>query len=240
VNARAASFMLVMAGGLLIGHAWTFHLVDARGWSFVGLGREGLAGKRVLTGATLGALAIGIPSVVLLFMGWLRITEGEAGSPLGTTIEAVSVLVPAALWEELFVRGYAFSLLRERWGALAAILVTSLVFGVTHLLNAEVTFQAVLVVMLGGVFLGLIRESLRSLYAAWAAHLTWNLTLVVALHASVSGLAMRAPGYRVIDAGPDWATGGTWGPEGGWFAAVSLGLAIWYVYRRSQRTEPDA
>jgi hypothetical protein len=56
----------------------------------------------------------------------------------------------------------------------------------------------------------------------------------------VSGLAMEAPRYRLVDAGPDWATGGAWGPEGGWFAAVSLAIAISYVYRKSHRTEPDA
>lgn len=240
VEARAASFMVVMAGGLLIGHAWTFHMVDPRGWSFVGLGREALAPTSLWTGTALGALVIGVPSAILLFMGWLRIDPGDTTSPLGTTLRALAVLVPAALWEELFVRGYAFSLLRERWGALVTILVTSVVFGATHLLNADVTLQAVVVVTLGGVFLGLIRDSLRSLYAAWAAHLAWNAMLVVVLHTSVSGLAMEAPRYRVVDAGPDWATGGAWGPEGGWFAAVSLGLAIWYVYRRSRRVETDA
>ena len=232
--------MLVMAGGLLIGHAWTFHLVDLRGWSFVGLGREALSAKTMATGAALGALAIGLPCAALLAMGWLRLAPGDATSPLGMAVAALAMLVPAALWEELFVRGYAFSLLRERWGALAAILATSVVFGATHLINADVTVQAVLVVTLGGVFLGLIRDSLRSLYAAWAAHLAWNVVLVVVLHASVSGLEMDAPGYRVVDAGPDWATGGAWGPEGGWFAAASLAVAIWYVYRRSHRPEPDA
>jgi membrane protease YdiL (CAAX protease family) len=240
VEARPASFMLVMAGGLLIGHAWTFHLVDHRGWSFVGLGREALAPRSILTGAALGALAIALPCLMLLGMGWLQIVPGDTTSTLGTAVAALALLVPAALWEELFVRGYAFSLLRERWGALAAIVVTSVVFGATHLINADVTVQAVLVVALGGVFLGLIRDTFRSLYAAWAAHLAWNVTLVTVLHASVSGLAMEAPRYRIVDAGPDWATGGAWGPEGGWFAAVSLAIAIAYVYRKSHRTEPDA
>ena len=141
--ARDASFMLVMAGGLLIGHAWTFHLVDPRGWSFVGLGPEGLRARPVLVGAALGALVIGLPSVLLLAMGWLRVVPGDSSSLAGTTVAALAMLAPAALWEELFVRGYAFSLLRERWGALAAILGTSVVFGVTHLLNADVTVQAI-------------------------------------------------------------------------------------------------
>ena len=240
MDARDASFMLVMAGGLLIGHAWTFHLVDSRGWAFVGLDRGALTPKSLVTGTVLGALVIGIPSAILMALGWLRLIPGDTTPALGTAVAALAMLLPAALWEELFVRGYAFSLLRERWGDWAAIGSTSVVFGVTHVINADVTVQAVLVVMLGGVLLGLIRTTMRSLYAAWAAHLAWNVMLVVILHASVSGLAMEAPGYRMVDAGPDWATGGAWGPEGGWFAAVSLVIAIWYVNRRFPRVEPDA
>ena len=241
VSGRDASFMIVMAGGLLIGHAWTFHLVDSRGWPFVGLGRDAWAPKPIAMAGGLGALVILLPAVALILLGWLRIVPGDATSPLGTTLAALAMLVPAALWEELFVRGYAFSLLRERWGALAAILATSLVFGLTHLLNADVSVQAILVVALGGIFLGLLREWFQSLYAAWAAHLAWNVALVIVLHANVSGLAMEAPRYRVVDAGPDWATGGPWGPEGGFFAAGSLALVIWYIYRRlPARRQPDA
>ena len=45
---------------------------------------------------------------------------------------------------------------------------------------------------------------------------------------------------RLVDAGPDWATGGTWGPEGGYFALAGLVAMTWYVYWRStRRPEPD-
>ena len=52
-------------------------------------------------------------------------------------------------------------------------------------------------------------------YAAWAAHFAWNWTMAVVFHVAVSGLPLESPGYRYVDAGPDWATGGSWGPEGG-------------------------
>lgn len=233
--------MLVMFGGLVIGHAWTLHLVEPRGWSVAGLGRNAWRLAPVARGGALGALAIGVPAAVLLAVGWLRVEPAGPGSSLGAAAVAVGVLAPAAAWEELFVRGYAFGLLRERWGAWAAIVATSSVFGAMHLLNAGATALSVTVVMLGGVFLGLIRERTGSLVAAWAAHLTWNLVLVVALHARVSGLAMPAPDYRIVDSGPDWATGGAWGPEGGLGAALGLLVAISYVNRRwSRRAEPES
>jgi hypothetical protein len=49
---------------------------------------------------------------------------------------------------------------------------------------------------------------------------------------------MTAPNYRIVDAGPDWLTGGPWGPEGG--AAAMLGMAVAFIYlqRRPRREEP--
>lgn len=240
VGAREASFMIVMAGGMLIGHAWTFHLVDRRGWRFVGLGRASWRSGVVALSAVLGVLAIAVPCLLLLALGWLTVVPAEPGSSLGAGLVALAVLIPAALWEELLVRGYAFSLVRERWGPLPAIAITSQVFALMHLLNQGVTARVFVIVALAGVFLGVLREATRSLHASWAAHLAWNAVLVVLLHAPVSGIVMAAPDYRLIDAGPDWATGGTWGPEGAWLAAGGLMAVTWFVYWRAlRRTEPD-
>ena len=235
VGARELSFVLVMTGGLLIGHAWTFQLVDRRGWSFVGLGRDAWRPGRIAWGALVGSLAIALPVAVLLALGWLDFVPAAEGSSLGSAVGSLIILIPAAFWEELFVRGYGFSVIRERLGPLAAIVITSQVFGWMHYLNQGASIRAVVVVCLAGLFLGLIREATRSLYTAWAAHLAWNVVLVVFLHATVSGIAMASPDFRLIDSGPDWATGGAWGPEGGYFAAAGITAAIWYVYRRSTR-----
>ena len=236
---RELGFVLVMTGGLLIGHAWTFHLVDPRGWDFVGLGRAGWRTHSIVVSAIAGALAIAIPVAILLVPGWLAFVPADAGSSLGAAEASLAVLIPAALWEELFVRGYAYAVVRERMGPLAAIGITSAVFGVMHYLNQGASVQAVLIVCLAGLFLGAVRESTRSLYAAWAAHLAWNVVLVVFLHATVSGITMPSPDYRMVDSGPDWATGGAWGPEGGVFAAAGLALATWYVIRRQARRRAE-
>jgi membrane protease YdiL (CAAX protease family) len=241
VGAREASFMLVMAGGILIGHLWTFRVVDQRGWTFVALGQDALQPSLLVQGATLGALAIAAPAAVLLALGWLRLEPTAPGSSLGAALASLGVLIPASLWEELFVRGYAFQAVRERWGATGAIVTTSLLFGALHFFNEGSTPGAVAVVTLAGVFLGVVLVRTQSLYAAWAAHLAWNVVLVAVMHATVSGLVMDAPDYRIVDSGPDWATGGDWGPEGGIFAAAGLAVATLILFRRpSRRAEPDA
>ena len=241
VGARELAFVLVMAGGLLIGHAWTFHLVDPRGWTFVGLGRSSLNRAWILECALIGAVAIAVPIGILLILNWLEVVPSEAGSSLGAAVTTLAVLIPAALWEELFVRGYAYAVVRERLGPFVAIAVTSLVFGLMHYLNQGASIQAMVIVCLAGIFLGVMREVTRSLYTTWAAHLAWNAVLVVVLHATVSGLTMDNPDYRLIDAGPDWATGGAWGPEGGFFAAAGLLAALGYFrWRPSGRRREGA
>ncbi len=239
VGARELSFVLVMTGGLLIGHIWTFRLVDPRGWSFVGLGRSAWKPGAIATCAVIAMLAIALPVAALIALDWMEFAPSEPGSSLGAALATMSILIPAAFWEELFVRGYAFATIRERAGPVAAIVLTSQVFGLMHWLNQGATLRAVLVVCLAGLFLGVIREATRSLYVAWAAHLAWNTVLVVFLHAAVSGQAMSSPDYRLIDNGPDWATGGAWGPEGGYFAAAGLAAAVAYVYWRSVRRRPS-
>jgi membrane protease YdiL (CAAX protease family) len=163
--------------------------------------------------------------VVLIAAGWLTIVPGVAGSAASTTVRLLTFLVPAALAEELMVRGYLLTALVDGFGRTAAVIATSALFGLLHFANPGATPWSLLVVALAGVWLGVVRLTTDSLYAAWAAHLAWNFVLAGALHAAVSGQDMALVGWRTIDTGPDWATGGAWGPEGGVAAATGLALA---------------
>ena len=223
------AYVWTLAGGLLIGHAWTFRLVEPRSWSYVGLGRDALRPRAIALGLLLGTLGIGVPSVALLAVHWLRLEPAPAGNSVTDALQTLAILAPAALGEELMLRGYFFAVLREAWGAGRALVVTSILFGLIHLQNAGANAQSV---ALAGIFLGAVLVTTGSLYAAWAAHLSWNFVQAAVLHAAVSGIGLAAPNYRVVDSGPDWATGGAWGPEGGLFAGVGMAMALFFLYRR--------
>jgi hypothetical protein len=51
-------------------------------------------------------------------------------------------------------------------------------------------------------------------------------------HVAVSGTGFPTPDYRVVDAGPDWVTGGPWGPEGGVAAAAGMLAAVFLLLGR--------
>jgi hypothetical protein len=135
----------------------------------------------------------------------------------------------------LIARGYLFAVARKAGGPIVALATTSIFVGLLHIANPGATAMSVTLVTLAGVFLGAVLIATNSLYAAWLAHFAWNFAMAVVFHVPVSGLPMETPAYRFVDAGPDWATGGAWGPEGGIPAAVSMVVAIALLRYRATR-----
>ena len=204
---------------------------ERRDFSMVLLGRSSFRTRALTFGAVAGALTIGVPSLLLWGAGWMVFAESPTGSLYRAAFIATLFLLPAAFVEELLDRGYPFAVIREAAGPYAAVLVTSAVFGLLHAMNPGANAQSITVVALSGVFLGLLLLATRSLYAVWMAHFAWNWVMAALLHTPVSGLNLPTPDYRLIDDGPDWATGGTWGPESGVPAALAMLLMVGFLVR---------
>lgn len=204
-------------------------------WSAVALDRAAASPPLVLKGAALGAFAIGLPSLALLGFQQLQIEPSIPGSWWSAAGHSTAILLPAAFFEELFFRGYAFSVLKRSAGWKPALIVTSVAFGFVHAWNPGADAESLLAVIVAGFFLGVILLTTQSLYAAGAAHFAWNWVMAVALHIEVSGLSSANPDYRTVETGPDWLTGGTWGPEGGVAAVAAMFVGIFYLYGRHLR-----
>jgi membrane protease YdiL (CAAX protease family) len=224
---------------LLGAHAFVLRFVEHRGWDFVWMDRTAARPRPIALGVLIGSLAIGIPSAILLAIGWLDITDAPGAWQTGA-LGVAMMLLPAALTEELMIRGYPLAVLREALGWEGAIALTSIVFGLLHAFNPNVAVSAIILVTIAGVFLGAVVYQMRSLWAATAAHLAWNLTLALVLHAALSGQEMPVGDYRVVDGGPDWATGGAWGPEGGAGAMAGMLVAAALLFRRGRRVQGEA
>ncbi len=207
---------------VLVATRYASFTVDKQGWDLVGLGATAWKPSLVAMGAASGALAIAVPTALLIVLGDLTFVPAGAGDEVRTLLISVAVLAPAALTEELLLRGYPFAVLSGTWGWPVATAVTSIVFGLLHLGNPGVTPMAIANVIAAGVFLAGVRIVTGSLAAAWAAHFAWNWTMSAGFHTAVSGLPFGTPGYRLVDTGPDWLSGGAWGPEGGVVAAVGM------------------
>ncbi|MDQ6736072.1 MAG: CPBP family intramembrane metalloprotease [Gemmatimonadota bacterium] len=206
--------------------------VDGLDWSFVLLGRESATPRALSGGFLIGMLAIGLPSAVLLLANELRAVPAPAGNWLMSAARTALLLLPAAAAEEFLMRGYIFSVLRETIGWKTTLIVTSVVFGLLHFRNPGADPENIIVVIIAGFFLGTIVLATGSLYAAWMAHFAWNWTMAAGLHTSVSGLGVSTPNYHIVDNGPAWLTGGSWGPEGGLAAALGMFAFLFYLHAR--------
>lgn len=223
--------------GLLVATGVCVRFVDKRPWRTVWLGRDAARPGAWVEGWLLGALAIGVPCLVLVAGGALRFAPAHAGSWWRAAIRVSWFLLPAALLEELLTRGYLFAVLREAAGWRPALAITSLVFGLLHVPNHGATVESITMVTLAGVFLGAVILATGSVYAAWMAHFGWNWVMAVPLHSPVSGFPLATPNYQLLDAGPRWLTGGAWGPEGGLAAAAGMMAGLTYLYARRSRRE---
>lgn len=225
---------LAMVGALLIAHAVMLHF-DRRSFAYVGLQRAASSPRLMTLGFGLGAAPIGLASLLLIGVGWLAVVPSAPGSWAMAAVRVSLALLPAAFYEELMSRGYVFGALREWLGAPVAIGVTSVGFGLLHLYNPGATALSITTVILAGVFLAAVLVVTGSLYAAWMAHWAWNWVMAVPLHVAVSGLPLARPDYQTVDAGPDWATGGRWGPEGGASAAGAMIVGLVFLYMQRFR-----
>ena len=224
--------------GAMLATAVMLKWVEGKGWNYVGLDRTAAQPEVLATGTVYGLAAIAIPSLFLLLIGELRWEASTPGSSIAAAGISFANLLPAALGEELLLRGYIFAVLLEAVGWRLTLISTSIVFGLLHVANPGADAQSIAIVMLAGFFLGSVFLATRSLWATTLAHFIWNWFMAAGLHAPVSGIEVSTPDYRVIDAGPDWLTGGAWGPEGGLAAAAGMfGVMIYLHARRLRRME---
>lgn len=207
--------------------------LDARDLRWRGAGP---AGRGFTAGLGLGGAAAAAALLLGVTAGahWTD-DAGTLAQYAGQVGLTVAVLAPAALAEEVVFRGVPLVLLAGALGRPAAAALTSIVFGVAHLSNPNVTLLAIANITLAGVFLAAAFYAPGGMWTAWGAHLGWN-GMLAALDAPVSGLPFLIPLLDYDPDGPAWLTGGSFGPEGGLFATLALALAIAVTARWARET----
>jgi len=194
------------------------------------------AGRGFAWGLLLGALPAMLALLLSLVLGDARFLR-DAGGPLGYLGQiglTGLLLAPAALLEELIFRGVGQVMLARTFGRVPAIIALSVIFALAHILNPNPTALGLVNIALAGVFLGIAFYAPGGIWTAWGAHLGWNATLA-ALDAPVSGLPFRIPWIDYQPGGPAWLTGGSFGPEGGLLATVTIALATGAAWHWSRK-----
>ena len=180
--------------------------------SLAGAGREwaigGLIGVALYTGCVL----------LLMLFGMYRI---EGLNPLSYMMPAAAMAVKASVFEELLFRGVLFRSVEDMAGSWIAIIVSSLVFGLIHLLNPDATVAgAVYIAIEAGLLLAAAYLVTRRLWMAIGFHMVWNYVQSAVFSGIVSG-GVSLPGlFQAKIEGPTFYTGGSFGMEQSVFALV--------------------
>lgn len=179
-----------------------------------------------LRSAALGFLIGGAASALAMALAvpfgatWSR----DGGSLLawfGTAAGWLGVLLPAAFWEELALRGVPLVLLAGAIGKVPASVLTAVAFGALHANNPGATTLGVINTGVAGLFLAAAFWAPGGIWTATGAHLGWN-AVIATLDAPVSGIPFAMPFIDYHTAGPGWLTGGGFGPEGGLLATLTI------------------
>lgn len=193
-------------------------------------------------------LALGIGAIVagtaLLAAGGLVRYTGEPGSVggwLGAVASHFGILAVAAYAEEALFRGYAYQALVRGIGAVPATVLASGGFAIAHAQNPNVDALALVNIFAAGVVLSVAYLRTLSLWFATAVHLGWNWGMASLLDLPVSGLTMfDTPLYEPIVRGPDWLSGGAFGPEAGLVGTAAFaGLLLAMIRMRRVAPAPE-
>jgi len=89
--------------------------------------------------------------------------------------------------EEIGFRGIIFNILKDHYGNIFAILITSIIFTFFHLNNPYINLIAIINIFCGGLLFGFIVDRTGSIWNSILVHFLWNIITSLFLGSKVSG-----------------------------------------------------
>ena len=153
-------------------------------------------------------------------------------------MSVITISIMPAFMEELLFRGILFRWLEEFGGSWAALIVTSALFGLAHIMNPNATwFTSFAIAVEAGVLLGAAYMLTRSLWMPMGLHAAWNFTQGFIFDVPVSGIDQQGLVEAKLS-GPVLLSGGTFGLEASIIAlAIATGAGVWLMALATRRGE---
>ena len=235
--------IVLLSSSTLVG--WACALVFERlrfrslGW---GLQRSWL--KNVALGSLIGAASMLLAAGIAGATGGIRFSfnPSPATAIAKTVVVTLIVFVVAGAAEEALFRGYPLQTFTRAKLAWVGLVITSVAFGMAHLGNPNASKGLPFInTVIAGAWLAVGYLRTRSLWLPVGLHWSWNWTQAALLGIPVSGNERIAPAplLHVMNAGPDWLTGGAYGIEGGAACTAALIFSTIVVWRTKLVSTPE-
>lgn len=238
-----------LAAGAVISTILAAKGLDYRSWSTYGIIFDKDSLQNIIVAFFLAGGVMGIIFIIEYLFGWLTITG--FGWQLNSESYAWSFagyfffMVVVGFYEELVFRGYQIvnaseglnlpDLSREN-AVIGAVALSSLVFGLGHAFNPNAGIISTLNIIFAGVMLAFPFIITGRLSWSIGLHIGWNFFQGGVFGFPVSGLPGRASVLQVTQLGPDWLTGGTFGPEAGVMGLLGMVIIIGGIVVYLQRS----
>jgi membrane protease YdiL (CAAX protease family) len=231
-------WLTLLFGGLtavlaVVGYRWVVRKTEHRPVTELAGPGAGLAlGRGTLIGLALFGLVIA--NIALLgdydVRGWGSF-PGAAG--------LLGFMAAAAVTEELLFRGILFRVIEKWTGTWLALVLTGLLFGLSHLFNPHASlWGAIAIAIEAGGLLTAAYVATRKLWVPIGVHFGWNFAAAGIFGTEVSGNGTPQGLLDAVTSGPSIITGGDFGPEGSLYSVLFCVLAtsgfLWLAHRRGR------
>ncbi|MFB6551185.1 lysostaphin resistance A-like protein [Streptomyces sp. NPDC056405] len=222
---------LTSAALAVLVYAWVVRRTEHR--AALDVAREGAVAKTGW-GMLIGVGMFGAVILNLFTAGYYEV-DG-LGSPTGA-VGLVGFMAGAAVAEEVVYRGVLFRIIEEHTGTYIALVLTGVVFGLSHLLNENATlWGAIAIAIEAGFMLAAAYAATRTLWLPIGLHFGWNFAAAGIFSTEVSGNGANQGLLDTATSGPTLLTGGEFGPEGSVYAvgfgALLTIVFLWLAHRR--------
>jgi membrane protease YdiL (CAAX protease family) len=198
---------------------------EKRKFESIGLERKNSI-KKIIIGFGVGLLMFSLSILILYSLNYLEFENSS------NTISGINYILPSLLilisyliqgsTEEIVFRGWLLPILGTQLKPWLAILISSILFALLHSLNDNITIIAIVNLTLFGVFISLFALRQGSIWGVCSWHAIWNWLQGNFYGLEVSGNKENITIFNLKETGPDWLTGGNFGPEGGLIVTLIL------------------
>ncbi len=182
-------------------------------------------------GLGIGFAFFSIVVLIMMLFGSYRI-DSMTDKPMHI-VSAFFLFLLVGTGEEIMFRGVLFRWIDEKWGYVAALIVSSVIFGLIHISEPSATLWSSLAIAVeAGLLLGAAYKYSETLWLPIGIHWAWNFTQGNIFGFSVSGNNAGVSLLKSTVIGPDWLTGGSFGAEASVIAPLlGLLLSAWYIWK---------
>ncbi len=212
--------------------------LDKRSFVSLGLKLDRFVLYDILAGIVITLVLMGLIFAFLLALGWLKFESFAWNTDPGQVIISqalpyLMIFILVAFNEELLYRGYYLQTLASSRNIFWGIILSSIIFGLEHLVNPNATWASAVGNGLLGLFFAYGYVRTKQLWLPMGLHLGWNFLDSNVLGFPISGWKI----YSLVHinlTGPEVWTGGAFGAEAGLIVlpAVALGMILIYFYTR--------